>query len=74
VLWLLFDGFVLTCPIGGASTPPFISRGGGRARLQGRLLSWLQHDPNQDSISTYLFYIYFYRYNYLSLGEHSMVL
>jgi hypothetical protein len=29
VLWLLFDGFVLTCPIGGASTPPFISRGGG---------------------------------------------
>jgi hypothetical protein len=31
-------------------------------RLQGRLLSWLQHDPNQDYISTYLFYIYFYRH------------
>jgi hypothetical protein len=25
-------------------------------------------------ISTYLFHIYFYRYNYLRLGEHTMVL
>jgi hypothetical protein len=34
----------------------------------------LQHDFNQDSISTYLFYIYFYRYNHMCLGENVMVL
>jgi hypothetical protein len=34
----------------------------------------LQHDFNQDSISTYLFYIHFYRYNHMCLGENVMVL
>jgi hypothetical protein len=38
------------------------------------LPSQLQYDPNQDSISSCLFYIYFYRYNYLCLGEDAMVL
>jgi hypothetical protein len=55
----------------GCLYPPFISKG---ARVQGRYSSQLQYDPNQDSISTCLFYIYFYRYNYLCLGEHAMVL
>jgi hypothetical protein len=41
--------------------------------LEERKLSRLQYDLNQDSISTCLFYIYFYRYNYLCLGEHVMV-
>jgi hypothetical protein len=54
----------------GASTPPFISKG---AMLQEREPGWLQHDPNQDSISTCPFYIYFYRYNFLCLEEHVMV-
>jgi hypothetical protein len=54
----------------GASTPPFISKG---ATLQGRQPSQLQHDSNYDSISTCLFYIYFYIYNYICLGKHIMV-
>jgi hypothetical protein len=58
--------------IGGTSTPPFIS--GGGVRLQGRQLSQLQHDPIQDSISTCLIYIFFYKYNYLRLREHAMIL
>jgi hypothetical protein len=33
----------------------------------------VQHDSNHDSISTCLLYIYFYRYNYLCLGEHVLV-
>jgi hypothetical protein len=34
----------------------------------------LQYDPNQNSISTCLFYIYSYRYNYLRHEQHVMVL
>jgi hypothetical protein len=34
----------------------------------------IQYDHNQHSISTYLFYIYFYRYNYLCIGEQGMIL
>jgi hypothetical protein len=45
----------------------------GRGYKEGKQ-SRLQHDPNQDSISTYLLYIYSYRYNYLHLGEHAMVI
>jgi hypothetical protein len=37
------------------------------SRLQGIYLSRLQYDLSYDSISTYLFYIYFYRYNYLHI-------
>jgi hypothetical protein len=61
-----------TCPdlsffLWGVSTSPFIFK-------RGEVTNKLQHDPNQNSISTYLFNIYFYIYNYLHIGEQDMFL
>jgi hypothetical protein len=53
----------------GTSTPPFISKEGEVIRK----VTWLQHDTNQDSICTCLFYIYFCRYSYLCLRELVLV-
>jgi hypothetical protein len=38
-----------------------------------KVMSWLRHDTNQNSISTCLFYIYSDIYNFRCLGEHVMV-
>jgi hypothetical protein len=55
----------------GAFTRPFTFKG---TRLQGRQVNRLQYDHNQDTISICIFYIYFYRYNYLCLEKHAIVL
>jgi hypothetical protein len=60
-------GLVLTYSLG-VPLPLLLYPSG--ARLQGRQPSRLQHDSNQDSISTCLFY----RYSYLRIGEHAIEL
>jgi hypothetical protein len=67
VLWLyLLD----LSPFGGASTPPFISR--GRGYKEGNRVSYNKIPILTLSLLAYFTYIY--RYNYLRLGEHAMVL
>jgi hypothetical protein len=46
----------------GASTPPFISMGGEVTKKV------------TESVTTYLLYIYIYRYYYVRLGEDAIVL
>jgi hypothetical protein len=74
IWWLLFVRLVLTSSSHSLGVPlPLLLYPRG-VKLQGRYPSWLQHDSYSDSISTCLFYTYFYRYNYLCHWEHIMVL
>jgi hypothetical protein len=62
-------GVVVDFFLWGASTPHFIYKG---VKVTSKVTESVTHDPNYDSISICLFYIYFYRYNYLCLEDYVM--